>query len=294
MNPRRVRPSRPMSSARREQTWPTQQRLMVVIGICVVFAALAAIGAATTRSQSSESIIPTVPAPIATDVRAPVSEPTVAIATATPLPTATPCSSGGPYLQVIVEHERLGRWAHAADTADLALQQPDLCPQVRSALAAKLISTGLEALLDQSAFDPLDSAAERELLDRYHTLQVKAQALATPFPSALQIARRAYRAGLFYLAQAAFQESFAAGEFQTSDLDLVRQYTSTLHNLGYWRATKGNGELRESGLRLLATAHRLDVRYRLGSGESAGVLRELLGPDEHAWPAPDPSPLLEP
>lgn len=208
---------------------------------------------------------------------------------ATPRPA---CRSAADWLETITGQERAAQWQVAATNAQTALSAPGLCDRDRKVLAGKAVADGLEALFAQR-FAPDDLAAQRQSVDRYQGLQRLAQAYDVPFPSARQVAGRAYDVGQFLLAKQAFEEALERGEITMADQAQVQFYYSTLYNLGVWWAETASGATRSEGLRLLAAANQIDRQYRIGNGLAWARLRELVGPDERGWPAPAASPLLD-
>ncbi len=208
---------------------------------------------------------------------------------ATPRPA---CRSAADWLETITGQERAAQWQVAATNAQTALQAPGLCANDRTILAQKAVADGLEALFAER-FAPDDLVAQHQSVARYQGLQRLAQAYNVPFPSARQVAGRAYQVGQFLLAKRAFEEALEHGEVTTSDQAQVQFYYSTLYNLGAWWAETTSGATRSEGLGLLAAANLIDRRYRVGNGLAWAKLRELLGPDESRWPAPAATPLLD-
>lgn len=202
-----------------------------------------------------------------------------------------PCAALPDTVALLGQLEREGKWAIAATTAETALTAPDLCPELRRALAARAVADGLEDLF-ATQFAPTDVAAQRAAVDRYHALRRLARERGVDFPSGRQIAGRAYAIGQFLLARVAFEEAVAAGEVTLADQTQAQFYSSTLYNLGTRWADAVDAPTRADGLRLLATGLAVDRRYCVGHGEAWGRLRALLGPEETAWPAPIETPLL--
>lgn len=220
--------------------------------------------------------------------------PTPAAVTSTPstIPSATPaCLSAAHYIELIAEQERLGQWASAASTAEATMKLDGLCPVDTQLLAERAITNGLEALYAER-FEPLDRNAQSSLLDRYLGLKRRAQVSGIPFPSPIQVGKRAYEIGQFLLATTCFEEGFHSDPDLVTNQQLIQQYTASLFNLGAWWS-QGRGETRAQGLALLVASHHIDRKYQVGSGAAWGKLREVLGPDERAWPKPAPSPLLD-
>lgn len=208
---------------------------------------------------------------------------------ATPL---TACRPAADWLETITGQERAAQWQVAATNAQTALRAPGLCASDRKVLAGKAVADGLEALFAER-FAPDDVAAQRQSVDRYQGLKRLAQAYGVPFPSARQVAGRAYDVGQFLLAKLAFEEALERGEVTTSDQGQVQFYYSTLYNLGAWWAETASGATQTEGFRLLAAANQIDRHYRIGNGLAWARLRELVGPDEGRWPAPAATPLLD-
>ncbi len=202
------------------------------------------------------------------------------------------CRSAADWLETITQQERAAQWQVAATNAQTALSAPGLCDTDRKVLAEKAVADGLEALFAER-FAPDDVAAQRQSVDRYQGLQRLAQEHQVRFPSARQVAGRAYDVGQFLLAKQAFEEALERGEVTTSDQAQVQFYYSTLYNLGAWWAETASGATRSEGLRLLAAANQIDRQYRIGNGLAWARLRELVGPDERQWPAPAATPLLD-
>ncbi len=205
-------------------------------------------------------------------------------------PTAS-CTPAGTYLDVIISQEQAGQYDLAASTAALALRNQGLCDSDRTSIASKAVADGLEAIQTEP-FSPHDLQAQQAQADRFLALRQQAKQYNVAFPTDLQVAQRAYSGGKFLLAQVAFDESFRSGRVTTtSDRELVRQYCSTLFNLGTWWVEAG-GNTRANGLRLLVASAEIDQRFRLGSGEASGSLLKILGPDTN-WPPPADTPLLD-
>jgi hypothetical protein len=202
-----------------------------------------------------------------------------------------PCPSIASWQAAVLAAERRADWQVAAADAQLGLLTPHLCAPSRRALTASLVADRLQVMED-TYVPPYDQTAQGQEGDGYHTLRHLARRFGVPMPSPLQVADSAYRSGHMALARAAWEDALAAGEVTIDDVSAVRFYDSTLYNIAFWWVKPGNPPaVRQSGLRLLVTAARIDACFRLGSGQPAQLLTQLVGPESY-WPQPSSSPVL--
>lgn len=215
---------------------------------------------------------------------------------AAPAPVATlataavACRPAGVYLETIQRQQAAGRDDLAAANAATALTLPDLCPDDRAVLASLAVTTALEALWAEP-FPAADTRAQQAAVERLAEVEQLARRYGVALPSRRQLAGRAYETGKWLVAQQNWEAALAAGEIGC-DRRQLQFYVSVLYNRGQWLLAAGEPAARREGLALLAAAHALDVRHRIGSGAAAGALRAEAGADEARWPAPAPVPLL--
>jgi hypothetical protein len=222
------------------------------------------------------------------------SMPTPAQAAQQPQPeTPTPsCVSGAAYLDTIGLLEQAGRREAAANTAEAALKRRGLCKEDSAALAEKAISNGLHALFAQKVAG-LNVAAQQQVVRRYDNLKQQAAAAGVPFPmSQLEVAQQARAHGHFLLAKTVFERAYVAGEFTKADQTPLLQYIETLQRLGWWWS-RGTGETKEAGLRLLVTSHTLDVENNTAPGLAWAELRNHCDVAAGNCPPPAETPLID-
>src|SRR5262249_5162595 len=102
---------------------------------------------------------------------------------------------------------------------------------------------------------------------------------------AMRVAARAWAAGLWVLADAAFKRAWAAGDVGAESVGL--RY-GILRNWGHQLAFGGNTQTRAQGVMLLATARAIGEAYNLPNGEACLDLQQL-GYADCSQPAPDTS-----
>ncbi len=252
---------------------PADRRFRIVGGGLGALLLLAVLGVGIVLSEGGKDP-PPAPSPATVELSTPESG----------------CRAARDILALIGDYERAAKWQQAADAAVIALDSADLCPGHRSALAAKAVHAGVEALFATSA--ATDPATQRQQVDRYVTLHRLAERYVVTFPlSNRQAAERARQGSWFLLSLRAWDDGLASGEISSGDLTFVRSYYSNLYDLGYWWTQPG-ATTRDEGMQLLATANAIDQRYMLGDGQGLGRLRQLLGEDGVARIAPLPCPLL--
>lgn len=207
-------------------------------------------------------------------------------------PTDPHCSGGKDLLSAIATQEEAAQWHAAAQNAQTALANPDLCPEARTAFAASAVGDHLADLL--AAPIPADDLeAQRLLVARYEATNALARQHGIPVPkSPLQVAREAYAIEAFLLAKHAF-ENAAGGHDDHHDVDQRRFYVDTLYNLGYWWTRTGQPDTEEEGWHLIAASCALSRRDHLGRREAEALLKQHFGDDESAWPLPAGSPFLD-
>lgn len=232
-------------------------------------------------------------APIAFASTAPPVGQTVIVEN-TAVPTPTPdCTAAPNYLDIITRQEQDGDWAAAASTAETALRLPHLCVEDKRALTTKAIAAGLQVLYSEG-FAPLDVVAQQRAIDRYLQLKARARQAGVDFPTSLQVAQQAYQIGQFPLAKLAIEQSLAEGEFKPElNRSVVRQYVSTLYNLGAWYTTAStDSELYQQGLQSWAASQAVAEAFCTGQAEAWQELRARFGDHRADYPSPIPTPFL--
>ena len=259
----------------------------MVVAASLIIRLLLTLNSSGGSTPQSPTALPVTAAPTATATPASTAVPT---ATATPI-----CTSAQGYLTIIAAQEAAGDYAGAATTAESALRITGLCMSDQSVLEHQALSADINALYTEPFSDPLDTAGQQRLVDRYEALRSQAQVSGIPIDTDLQIARRAFAISQFALAKAALDNAFAAGQFNPAvDRDITHLYVSTCYGLGAWYSTASEGSmLYRQGLVWLATSHALSVKYHTGQGEAATKLTELISSNEADWPAPAAMPLLK-
>lgn len=222
---------------------------------------------------------------------APTATPLVATPTANPIPTPTvdDCPGIDVYLKVITDQETNGKWQQAADNAASALNDPNLCKEDRPILAQKYVTNAMEALY-AAPFSP-DKADQEDSVKRYQSIVRSAARYGSELPSPLSVAQRAVQGGKFLLGKSAWDDALQEGSFSTDDISLVDAYADNLTSIGKWWTTEGSPNYQE-GLACLSAANQITLKYKTGDREAWGILKQLLGNDEKAWPDPIDTPLL--
>lgn len=207
-------------------------------------------------------------------------------------PTDPHCSGGKDLLSTIATQEQAAQWHAAAQNAETALANPELCPEARAAFAAAAVGDHLADLL-AAPIPPDDVEAQRLLVARYEATKALAHRHGIPVPmSPLQVAREAYAIEAFLLAKHAF-ENAAGGHDDHYDVDQRRFHADILYNLGFWWTRTGQPDAVEEGWHLIAASCALSRRDHLGRHEAEALLRQHFGDDERAWPLPAGSPFLD-
>lgn len=183
------------------------------------------------------------------------------------------------------------RWAQVIDETLGELYQPGLCPNDRLALRGELLDARMELLLSYPII-PNDRRQQQIVLQHYHAICNEAQVEGIALPSDLDIARRAYAVGAFLLARTAFENAWSNGTFHAYDQEYIRQYASTLYNLGYWWTRSDEEATYKEGLTLLAASYVVDQHFAVNSGAAEELLIVLVGPDKARWPEPAQTPLF--
>lgn len=206
-------------------------------------------------------------------------------------PTERHCSGGTDLLAAIAAQEQAAQWHAAAQNAQTALANPDLCPEARAAFAAAAVGDHLADLL-ATPIPPDDAEAQHLLVARYEATKALAHQHGIPLPkSPLQVAREAYAIEAFLLAKHAFEVG-VVGHDDQHDVDQRRFYVDTLYNLGFWWTRTAKVDTVEEGWRLVAASCALSRRDHLGRHEAEALLRQHFGVDEASWPTPAAVPLL--
>ncbi len=267
-----------------------------IAGAIVVLAAVFLLGARAGHGTAQGSPIapaipptavaqaPTVP-PITVQIIAP---------TAAPLPVPTATSQGTAWLAIVRRQEAAANYDQATSAARSALQEPQLTADERNLFQEAIVTDGLKALFAQP-FQPTNTAVAQRSIAQYQQIEADAARYHVRLPSYRQSADDAYAHGQFIFAAFLWNRALAAGEISTNDRDQVRFAESALQNTGRWLTSDPtNAKRMAEGVRYLMTAHRIDVKYKLGDAMAWQKLQDIYGPDESKWPtATVPTPLLD-
>jgi hypothetical protein len=185
------------------------------------------------------------------------------------------CDDGGSDLAQIREFLAAGKLEIALGLAEAKLAQasPTLCAESQAALAGLWYSASLDLLLTPHRAWSLEQGAQ--LVTRYREIEREADRLGVPAQTRIPpmtLATRAYNAGLWALADAAFRQAWERGDIGEAAIpfryDLLRNWGNELAN------QDGQG-VRPQAVRLLATAHAIAETYHLTKGEACTDLRAL-------------------
>lgn len=182
-----------------------------------------------------------------------------------------------------------GQFASAGSAAEGYLGQAN--PEPNGTAKVTLASLWYVASLDSLLATPhKDPDSSRDAGNKWLEIEGTAGRLNLPREARLApmvVAQRAYNAGLWPLAYAAFKEAWGAGSVGRGSVGFAYASLRNRGNeLAFWPGS--TAETREEGSRLLSTAHTIALAYGVENREALGDLKRL-GYDECCLPVPDVS-----
>ncbi len=190
------------------------------------------------------------------------------------LGSVSPTSDMAREIQQIKEYLTKGQPSIAIALAENALNQqnPAPSPQAKATIAGIRYVTAMDDLF---ATPSRDESTVSQMPLKWLAIEKKADTYQVPKSyrlAPMTVAQRAYSAGFWPLADAAFRKAWDAGDV---GMESVGTVYAIRRNWGHWLAFATSSQSRDQGVRLLATAHALARAYSLQNDPACGDLIQL-------------------
>ncbi len=176
----------------------------------------------------------------------------------------------------ISEFASKGQWDVAIGLAEgaLAAQIKPLSEEAKRSISTLWYGASMDRLYTTVRPSWSDAAIEGQIVGRWLAIERQADTYSLPKErrwSSMSVATRAYTAGIWALADAAFRRAWTAGE--AGDVPIGFRY-ALLRNWGYELAFRGSPAQRDQAIRLLGTAVAIAQSHPVGQ-EACDDLKRL-------------------